>query len=751
MNETRRRAWVKNAIIIFLAIMLILTFFSNTIMNYSLPEVAAQYAQSGSITSKIRTTATVTANSKHKITIEESRVVKALAVREGDTVQIGDTLVYLEDAESSELAGAREQLANLEKQYQLKLLVMGDDYYADTLAINNKKDEIAKAEKLLSSLSSVEASVARLESEIASIEAQIDTKEARQDAIAARKKELAKQIAKQEEIISKIRPEAADVSLFGASTAERIAAAETALANAEKALSSASSKDQMLSIRLNHAQNTYDKLTEAWEDIGAGGDMSAAAIAEQIAAKEKEIRRAEEDYERAADKLHAQIEDAEDAWTEAEWEYYRALSKYRNGTITEAELQAADAARAAAETAYENALKSIEPQLEELKFNYERGLEDDREALEKLEMQAENAVGYGEIREKKKSAEKNLNEAKTAAAEAAEELAECKTERETAEKDLRALQMLALMEQYQAALELLENESETLTDEDDALKNDTVRMEAQITTLEADIKVLESSNASREEQEEKIDNLKKELTTLQHNLYKKQQENKLASQREQLEIDELLEDIDEQKALIAKYEANSTDAKITADIAGQVASLSVTAGSETSVGQVLCEIIVTDLGYACEVTLTAEQARRVRVGDAVDVTNSWWSNIKGTIVTLRNDPKNPGGSKIAVITLEGDVNVGQSLNLTIGEKGQTYDSIVPNSAVREDNNGKFVLVVEAKSSPLGNRYIARRCDIEVLASDDVNSAVSGLMGSEFIITTSKSPITNGNQVRLVEN
>ena len=50
MNESRRRGWVKNAIIIFLAIMLILTFFSNTIMNYSLPEVAAQYAQSGSIT-----------------------------------------------------------------------------------------------------------------------------------------------------------------------------------------------------------------------------------------------------------------------------------------------------------------------------------------------------------------------------------------------------------------------------------------------------------------------------------------------------------------------------------------------------------------------------------------------------------------------------------------------------------------------------------------------------------------------------
>ncbi len=38
MNEqgsTRRRDWIKNATIVFLIIMLILTFFSNTIMNYS--------------------------------------------------------------------------------------------------------------------------------------------------------------------------------------------------------------------------------------------------------------------------------------------------------------------------------------------------------------------------------------------------------------------------------------------------------------------------------------------------------------------------------------------------------------------------------------------------------------------------------------------------------------------------------------------------------------------------------------------
>ena len=53
MNEKdtrKRREWVKNAAIVFLAVMLALTFFSNTIMNYSLPEVATQYVQRGSFT-----------------------------------------------------------------------------------------------------------------------------------------------------------------------------------------------------------------------------------------------------------------------------------------------------------------------------------------------------------------------------------------------------------------------------------------------------------------------------------------------------------------------------------------------------------------------------------------------------------------------------------------------------------------------------------------------------------------------------
>ena len=110
MNEkgSKRRDWVKNAAIVFLTVMLILTFFSNTIMNYSLPEVAVQYVESGTITSQVRGTGTVESDDPYEVKITESRKVTSVAVKEGDTVQKGDVLFLLEDTESEELKAARK-------------------------------------------------------------------------------------------------------------------------------------------------------------------------------------------------------------------------------------------------------------------------------------------------------------------------------------------------------------------------------------------------------------------------------------------------------------------------------------------------------------------------------------------------------------------------------------------------------------------------------------------------------------------
>ena len=724
MNEKsyKRRAWVKNAAIIFLAIMLILTFFSNTIMNYSLPEVAAQYSQSGSITSKIRTTANVIANSTYKITIEETRNILSVAVKDGDMVKKGDVLFYLEDAESEQLKTARDTLASLEKEYQLKLLESGNDYYADELAITQKRDELKKAQEKLNNIGSNDSLIEKLEAEIKTLESQ--------------QKELAKKITAYQNQISKLQGEAADVSLDGTPTADRLAAAETKYNAAKSAYQAAEALKAQTEAALEAAEDAWEKANSNYESLGSDGSETTDSLTDKINELNKTIRRYKEDYKIKVDGLQTTVDNAYDAWVDADYAYQNALYLYNQGQGSK---EAVDEWYQKSETArqnYESVVSEIGPQKDAAKLEYDRQMEDYSEELAKLQEQLDGIAGTESAKKALDTATKNKDTATKNAEDASKDFDESKTELTEAETEYKALQKLQLLEECESILDGLNTKNDSITD--------------QLEEKNEEKTEISEGAVSVEDQQDVVKTLTQELETLQHNLAVKKQEAGLQDQRDQIEIDEMLKKIDEQKELVKKYEANSVDAKITATVDGQVNSISAVAGSETTVGQTLCEIVATDLGYSCEVPLTLEQSKRVRVGDSVTVSNSWWSDIQATIVSIKNDPKNPGNSKIASISLTGDVVVGQSLNLTIGEKGQNYDSVVPNSAIREDNNGKFVLVVESKSSPLGNRYIAKRVDVTVLESDDTNSAVSGLMGSEFVITTSTKPISAGDQVRMAE-
>ena len=56
-----------------------------------------------------------------------------------------------------------------------------------------------------------------------------------------------------------------------------------------------------------------------------------------------------------------------------------------------------------------------------------------------------------------------------------------------------------------------------------------------------------------------------------------------------------------------------------------------------------------------------------------------------------------------------------------------------------------------KGTPLGNRYKVKRADIEVMASDDNSSGVTGgVYEYDNVVTNSSKPLEEGMQVRLVE-
>ena len=153
-----RRDWVKNVIIIFLAVLLVLTFFSNTIMNYSLPEVAAQYPQSTTLTTKIRGSGTVESAQSYNVTVQETRTVAAVNVKKGDTIAAGDTLLTLDATESQELQDARTNLATVKLDYEkLKLPKNEDGAAAQAASLAQAQAAVTKAESDLATAQKYES------------------------------------------------------------------------------------------------------------------------------------------------------------------------------------------------------------------------------------------------------------------------------------------------------------------------------------------------------------------------------------------------------------------------------------------------------------------------------------------------------------------------------------------------------------------------------------------------------------------
>lgn len=243
-----------------------------------------------------------------------------------------------------------------------------------------------------------------------------------------------------------------------------------------------------------------------------------------------------------------------------------------------------------------------------------------------------------------------------------------------------------------------------------------------------------------------------QLNALKNALKAEQESNNKTAALTSLELQDLNVRIEKLRAEIRQLSGEEGE-EIVAKMSGRVESVECSPGQTVSPDQVLCSIEVPDMGYTLSFSVTNDQARRLRIGDSASVNNYYWGReIIATITSIKTDPKNPQGGKILEFDITGDVNAGSELTVSIGQKSASYDLIVPNSSIRTDSNGSFVLVIEAKNSPLGNMYMAKRVNVEVLASDDVNSAVTGeLSYGDFVITTSNGPVKSGDQVRMADN
>ena len=571
MNENsgkKRREWVKNAAIIFLSVMLVLTFFSNTFMNYSLPEVAAQYVQSGTITAKIRGTGTVESGDPYNVKISETRTISSVLVKTGDKVDKGDPLFLLEDKESKELTDAQAALDKAMLDFELALL-SGD--------ISNSTFQNVQNGNV--------ASINTYQSRIVAAEAEIDRWQKQVD----------------------------------------------------------------------EATNAINQLKTAQVNVDAGGTPDTGSEQNKVNAAQAALN--SDEVKIAKDKISE--------WQAAQATCQATIDKYNENIASS--VSGNGFVNQVTEDEYQLALKN-------------------REQYQSL------------INERQAFINNNPDKVKA----------------------------------YDEKVKALADANKALADKQNSKENSTNSLTVQTQNWQTE---LDKRNIQLKAAQDTKEQLLKDIST-------------------ELNLDYQLDSLQKQRDDIAKLQENAVGASIEAPISGTITSVTVKAGDEAQPDTALVTMQPEGKGFTMSFSVTNDQAKRLSVGDKADLVNSWrYSDMDITLASIKPDTTDPGQKKLLTFDITGDeVTPGQSLNVSVGQKSANYDLIVPNSAIREDSNGKFILIVESKSSPLGNRYVATRVDVEVLASDDTQSAVSGaLYGYEFVITTSTQPVEAGKLVRLANN
>ena len=571
MNENggkKRREWVKNAAIIFLSVMLVLTFFSNTFMNYSLPEVAAQYVQSGTITAKIRGTGTVESGDPYNVKINETRTISSVLVKTGDKVEKGDPLLLLEDKESKELTDAQAALDKAMLDFELALL-SGD--ISNSAFQNVQNGNVA-------SLNTYQSRIVAAEAEIDKWQKQVD-----------------------------------------------------------------------------EATTAINQLKTAQVNVDAGGAPDTSSEQNKVNVAQAALN--SDEIKIAKDKISE--------WQAAQATCQATIDKYNENIASS--VSGNGFVNQVTEDKYQLAVKN-------------------RDQYQSL------------INERQAFINNNPDKVKA----------------------------------YDEKVKALADANKALTEKQNSKTNSTNSLTVQTQNWQTE---LDKRNIQLKAAQDTKEQLLKDIST-------------------ELNLDYQLDSLKKQRDDIAKLQENAVGASIEAPISGTITSVTVKAGDEAQPDTALVTMQPEGKGFTMSFSVTNDQAKRLSVGDKADLVNSWrYSDMDITLASIKPDTTDPGQKKLLTFDITGDeVTPGQSLNVSVGQKSANYDLIVPNSAIREDSNGKFILIVESKSSPLGNRYVATRVDVEVLASDDTQSAVSGaLYGYEFVITTSTQPVEAGKLVRLANN
>ena len=850
-EKPRNREWVKNAAIIFLVVLLVLTFFSNTIMNRSLPEVATQGVTDGSIVARVRGTGTVIANSNTQVKMEKTRVIRSVLVKVGEQVEAGDVLFTLGEGSSEDIEAAEDKLRQLQTSYNRTAATMPEfSYGADYNRLSHLEDayreaviaeEAALRAAQLAAPNSVQLANAKdaLEAaEKAKTAAGQAYNVAMSNAKATNTEETLEDLQRRQKgILEELYSNSMPYHIEGFHYGEYV---ETEKKYEGKNLIATQlykydykdgngflSGEDVINRQITFVQHRINELTSpvtgedteqntepqkftiTWKnDDGSIIDQETLYYGEtpehEEPSKSYPAEGKEYSFERWDPTINNVTGDAvyqavfseslkkytitwldEDgieidstSYQYGEMPIHDEPSKESDGlNIYTFERWSPSITAVTEDADYQAVYKAEiiqgedEPEEEQTEFEPEYKEKNEQDNTDGLMFNSPDLSKTGEGKGEEDNFGGNyydihdntiiIGSATSDDGESSggnENKPEPSPSTSYDELDYRKSQLVML----NSALDDYQNLQSSI----DAIWYDSALTEAR-EAYEAAVREVEKWKTA-------VEVLTLDSNTQQSEAYKTAKSNREYAEEAYLSAKQSLNDkISSNQNTIAGYNIDLADtwqqiekakqkladltggeeAQILARVSGTIQTIDAAPGDTKQKDDIIATIEAPDMGYSLSFSVTNDQANRLRPGDTATVSNFYWgTEIVATLTSIKVDQKNPQTNKLLTFDLSGNVTAGSELTLSVGQKSANYDIIIPSSAVRTDSNGTFVLKVESKSSPLGNRYIARRVPVEVLASDDSNSALSAdLSFGDYVITTSSAPIKNGDLVRLANS
>lgn len=144
-DPRRKREIIKTILIIFLAILLVLTFCSNTIMNKSLAEISTERTTSGKLTERLNANGTVYSSQTYEVKTDTNLVIDTIMIKPGKEVKKDDVLFTVATEENEAIQTAQKELEDLQTEYQKAIAGKSKDYYTENKAVNDARAALNQA------------------------------------------------------------------------------------------------------------------------------------------------------------------------------------------------------------------------------------------------------------------------------------------------------------------------------------------------------------------------------------------------------------------------------------------------------------------------------------------------------------------------------------------------------------------------------------------------------------------------------